>query len=462
MFKSFFGATRKIRNSTYFLSFILLNLFIKLNNVINRYSFKISLDSIKLILRDSIKYIISKVIPGLVGLLSVPIFIKFIGYEQYGKYSLIFSFVVMVSSFFIGWINQSILRYYTKYAHVKTAEIAIILAFILSIIIGIIIILLAIIIAFPHLYSLLSVILILSLFVAFSYYNLRMTLFQAQIKPNYVILSNIIQSSLSLILPIIFFHTIERSYLVIIFGLLLSYSLPIVRRFRWSFMNFDYFCHHKIPDISIKSIFIEFLHYGYPLSFWYLFTSMLPVIDRYLIQHYYSFSEAGAYAGIYDLIMRSYTLTLFPITMAVHPQIMNFWNLKKYQKALSILKLTMIIQFVIFGILIIAFLFLSNFIVEILSKYASYFSTSLILLLLIGGFLWQFALLAHKPLELSGKTLWMLLTAMIVVIISFIGNYFFLPIYGVIASAYMTIVSSAIYLFCCFLLSRRVKYHLQG
>ena len=66
-----------------------------------------------------------------------------------------------------------------------------------------------------------------------------------------------------------------------------------------------------------------------------------------------------------------------------------------------------------------------------------------VLPIFIGGFLWQWSLLIHKPLELMEKTNYMLIFMVGAVAINIIGNILFLPKIGAIATAY-TLIASAL------------------
>ncbi len=422
-------------------------------------------NNIHSLIKDSAKYAISKIIPGLSGLLAVTLFIRIIGVEQYGRYALAFAFVTMASAFFSGWINQSLLRFYSKYMRIPVAKKSIIIALFLSTLVGMV--MLSLVNAFgfsaESRYSWLPFILILALFVVFNFYQLRPVSFQAQIKPNHVILLSVAQAILGVILPVIFLLTIERTYMVVFFGLFLSYGLPLFLWYLWFSASPIDANGPKNHRIKMKFIINHLWQYGWPLSFWFASIAMLRVTDRYLIQHYYSFTETGAYAGIYDVVTRGYSLLFFPVTLASHPRIMKYWNLKRKEEALSVLKWAMVGQVILFVITISVFLIFSDYIIDFMgvilnSVDKSFFS--LVAPLLVGGFLWQFALLAHKPLELSRKTLWMLIAAVAALITNLIGNYYFLPVYGVITAAYMMIISAVVYLcFCLFLsLCTNIKF----
>ena len=74
--------------------------------------------------------------------------------------------------------------------------------------------------------------------------------------------------------------------------------------------------------------------------------------------------------------------------------------------------------------------------------------------LAIGGFIWQFGLLIHKPLELNQQTHLMLAAMIIAVVVNLIGNIFFLPQYGLIATAYTYFVSGTVYILFTIMFSR--------
>ena len=95
------------------------------------------------LLKDSVYYSISKIVPGLTGVIFVIIFFRLMGAEEYGKYSIIFTFANLIAAFSFGWLNQSILRYRSEYNSSKKILTPISIGFffgIISVIIFVIII----------------------------------------------------------------------------------------------------------------------------------------------------------------------------------------------------------------------------------------------------------------------------------------------------------------------------------
>ena len=65
--------------------------------------------------KDVFLFFISKIIIGIIGLISMTIYSKVLTTEEYGNYSLITSFVNALVCIFIGWIGSASLRYYIEY-----------------------------------------------------------------------------------------------------------------------------------------------------------------------------------------------------------------------------------------------------------------------------------------------------------------------------------------------------------
>ena len=200
----------------------------------------------------------------------------------------------------------------------------------------------------------------------------------------------------------------------------------------------------------------ELFKFGWPLSIWLTISLALQFFDRFFINYYYDYNLTGVFAGFYDLVVRVYSIVIFPITMAVHPQMMSLWNKSKHSDAISILKIAMLIQVLIFSSIWIAinlfFEEISYILLWIFSDLnPQYFH--LLIPMLVGGFIWQFALLIHKPLELNKSTHLMLFSIAIALIINLFGNIVLLPKYGLIATAYTFILSGTFYIISSMIIS---------
>jgi len=65
-------------------------------------------------LKDIVKYLPAQVVPGIVGLVSIPIVTRIFPPAEYGHYNLVMATVMVLSTVF-GWLPTSISRYYPAY-----------------------------------------------------------------------------------------------------------------------------------------------------------------------------------------------------------------------------------------------------------------------------------------------------------------------------------------------------------
>ena len=64
------------------------------------------------LIRDSLNYLMSKVVPGIFGLVSVPVFVRLIGIEEYGRLYVILPVLMALGGAGSGWLQQGILRFH--------------------------------------------------------------------------------------------------------------------------------------------------------------------------------------------------------------------------------------------------------------------------------------------------------------------------------------------------------------
>ena len=402
-----------------------------------------------LMVKDSFKYAVTKLIPGLMGLMTIIVFIRMIGPEEYGKYSIQLSFLMAISAFSIGWLNQSTLRYYSRYQTAASLSRVFGLGILVSILFGLVVLGIAsrynIFDSLTGSESLIGFI----LFVALCAFQFLSTLFRAQLKPINVIIITTVQSILGLLIPVILLSMFEQSHRFLLIGLAMSYCTPPIIFF---FVNINRVKKFWFKENSIhksRHILVEFLKYGTPLSLWFSLSLSLALLDRFFIKYYFEYETTGIYASFTDLVVRVFSILLFPLTLAVHPRIMSAWNTNKQSAAIALWWKALQYQLGIFIVLMaVVYIFtdnIFNMLMVILPDLNVSYSF-LLMPILAGGFLWQFALLCHKPLEMDQRTKLMALLMLAALCVNLIGNIVYLPHYGIIATAYTYIASATVYI----------------
>ena len=402
------------------------------------------------LLRDALYYSISKIIPGLTGLISVILFFRLIGAEEYGKYSIIFSFTNLIATFSFGWLNQSILRYRLTYNSSVKILSPILMGFIFGIISVTLFVITTSIFEFPIIFSNKSVIF---LAISIGIFNIVKSTFQSEELPNKVILITSFQSISMIICSIILIKLYNNDAKSLILGISFGYLIPILPYTKL-------FTSNVITKKNIKRI-KPFFNYGAPLSLWLGISLSLNFLDRYFIEYYFGSSLMGSYAGFSEFIIRIFSIVIFPITLAVHPILMNKWNKNKnIHDSLMKLIQASLIQIMIFIIMIIPLSIFKDpffYLIQTMIPELDNSMNKIMIHIFIGGFLWQIALVLHKPLEIEERTLIMVVCIILSLLINLIGNIYFLPKFGILATGYIMIVSASTYIISSILFSKSFR-----
>ena len=391
------------------------------------------------------------------GLLAVIVFIRMIGAEEYGKYSVQLSFLMASSAFTVGWLNQSTLRYYSKYQNDQQLPQIFFIGLVFSLLLGSLILVIgSLVTVHNQKFPLTSI--GLALFLALCFFQFLSAVLRSQLRPNVVIIVTALQSILGLVFPLLLLWALSPNHKYLLLGLAGSYiALPLV----FLALNIDRFkIFWPIAHDSrhhYKLILSKFFRYGFPLSLWFGISLSLPFLDRFFIEYFYNFEVTGIYASFTDLVIRIFSILVFPLTLAAHPRIMSAWNNNNQSVAFTIWRKALQYQLGIFIILMAIVIMFTDQIFSLLMVALPELNISysyLLIPILIGGFLWQFALLCHKPLEMDQRTKLMVVLMLAALCVNLIGNIVYLPHYGIIATAYTYMASAGVYIIAVIYFSR--------
>ncbi|MEC7927473.1 MAG: oligosaccharide flippase family protein [Candidatus Neomarinimicrobiota bacterium] len=390
---------------------------------------------------DSYLYFLTKIIPGITGLLSVIVFMRWVGPDGYGQFTLLLSFVMATGALSSGWLNQALLRYFSKDENKVEFPRIIFQGTLISILTGFFI-LLAGYYFFLDL-NIFGFIVIYLFLVSIILFRLKSSLLQAGLKPKKVTQISVIQSILGLVIPVIFLIGFNH-FLSIIAGISIAYLLTGYQKNQFQ------------PNDSIaittdrrNLILLKYFSFGIPLSFRMFLGLLIPFLDRWFIMFFLDKSVTGFYAGYSEIIMRVFSIILFPITLAIHPRATHLWNHGKERESLDLVKKGIWIQTGIFFLAFMIFILFEMRFFQLTKMLIPGLNTDFAVLgmpIFLSGFLWQVSLLIHKPLELSEKPkkmIWAIVFSLGVVVF---GNALYLPRFGVLATAYTSVASAMVYI----------------
>ena len=387
----------------------------------------------------------SKIIPGLVGFISVILFIRIFDADKYGQFSFFLSQCNLIVALCFGWLNQSQLRYFWKDSSNINYKYSQRNALVYSAIFCLLFLFLFVVFQSQ---SIKTYLVLLTAIISIGFFHYIKTYYQSILQPKSIVKLTAVQSLLSLFIPIglLLFLENEGSTLLIGFGLSFLITIFIFNFKKNSFLS-DIFSSNNISKNN-NLLLKKWFSYGIPLSIWFAGGLTLDFLDRFFINYYLHPHDLGVYSGLQEILTRLFSLTLFPLTMSLHPRIMHSWNESKFNEAKKLIFNSILIMLGIGILIFTVFSQFNDFIILGLHKLIPQLKTQsngIILPLLLAGFLWQISFLTHKMLELNEKTLLMIFAIIPSILINLFGNIIFVPKIGMIATSYTAFFSALSY-----------------
>lgn len=403
----------------------------------------------KKLIRDSFNYFLSKAIPGIMALCSVLAFVRLVGKAEYGRYSVLFAIVTACTAGLSAWLPQGIIRYFSLSHNEPEAtrfKSATLLGLLLSVVTGTLVLGAALWFERQPFWSGILGVLLLAAGMLYGVFIIEL---QAMLKSQKVASFEAIRSISCFVVPIcIIFAVGKRSAGALLTGVLVGYILPLVvawwmEQDRASFLRAFLNNHSWNDNLRVLR---TLWTYGWPVGIWSMCLTLQSAIDRYFIQHYSGDASAGSYAAMYDIIVRSFSLLCFPLVMSSNSLVMERWNKGDRRSAVSLIESSLKYQIVISVVFLLGLVVFAQQVDHVILGGRHESTSSLVLPLAIGGFLWQIAYLVHKPLELMCLTKRMLTAMIVALIVSVGGNYIFIPLYGYTAAADVAMAAPLAYL----------------
>ncbi len=388
--------------------------------------------------KDVVIYFVSKVIIGVISLVTVTLYSRLLNPDEYGEYSLIAGLVSALIAIFIGWIGSSALRYYIDYSKDKSEKTR----FYSNVIMYTVVMIIAM-IAILFIISLLSNVVPINKYliatiiftVSLSFMEVFEKIFRASQKTVIYAISMVFQviSNIVIFYILVKFEIGANSVLYstalskIIFVIISIITLKVL--FHFNILTFD------------KQLLKRFLKFGIPMIGVWGISWILSYCDRYIIALFYEDYDVGIYDMSYKIAENSINVIITSFTLAVYPILIKVF--KNEGKEKLELKIKSVIKY--FFILTIPSIVGLSLIVNKLylsvidMKY--YSGRYIIALVCIGMMFNGFNAILNKTWQLKEKTKNIFYVMLVTVIINIILNMIFIPMFGIIAAAVTTLVS---------------------
>lgn len=393
-------------------------------------------------------YFIGLLISGLISFITIPIITQKYTVEVYGEFSLIQNVILILISFGGGWINQCVIRFNDNSTSFK------INIYQIFFIVFIPLALISFIIIFFLNNNLLIPFLGVGSLILGGMSALGVMFYQSNFKAGQTLALNLIRAVTlagSLLFFVLFKDKIDNIFILTL-CLFLSFAVSILpllgkeyKGIRQSFFTLI----RRINKKYISKLYLKnkrYFDYGWPLALWFTISTILNVGDRYVINMFETPYKVGVYSSVYDILSKSITMICSPILIAGFPMMSRKFNEGKQNDALKLIFYLLFIEIILLLFTVIFINFFKELFLNILGVEQTGENFGLLTPLVFSVFLWQFAMLAHKPLELYEDTKFMLFAVIMSVICNFIINIIFIPKFGIVFAAYSSMLASVIYL----------------
>lgn len=393
--------------------------------------------------REIIKYLGGRFIPAIVNLALIVLAIRFIGPEEYGRYSLILYAVILILTLGFHWVQVSILRFLgcmpreTGTVMSRFFDLTILTALASTALVVVVCIFYFHLPAFE-----------LILVALFSFLN-HFYLFHQAILQAYhrSVRTAILEGSDQLIVMIVLllglfvfrWETSSLLFVSLVIGLAGVLLLRVFIREK-GLLTVD--LKHLYWDSRFSAKVVE---YGYGITLWLFLSHLLAAADRFVIMEYRGYADAGMYAALKDLLFKGITFASLPIYLSYQARITTAWNSRHRKDSWDSIKEALSFEMLIFILVFIVFMVSKEMLFRDVLQVPALENWLIYLPLLLAAFLWQGALLMQRFLELTIRQ-WHLMTALAgVVILNLVLNLVFLPVYGMAASSLALLGSVTLY-----------------
>lgn len=384
--------------------------------------------------RDVGFYTLTAFIPAGVGLLGLVLFTRLFDATAYGRYSLALVFVTVCSTAAFGWLEQAVLRF--EASDEEIIETVLTTTFLLSL--GVVC-LAAVgwVVVAPALGTLKSFyVAAAAAIVGTGSFQVCRGIFQARLESKRVTVYAAARAFLKLVaglgIAVFVLNSIVGwlwgSAIGGIVGVLAMVGRLDTRRF-----------------VLKQSVVRRLARYGLPMIGWLFGMTLLTFVDRVLIELLVGSVAVGVYSSNYTLVQTGLPLVLSPLIQAAHPAIMSSWT-GDNQEAVRELITEYSRYFLLLGVGATIFAGAISRPLSVLVLGQEFHPGYVIIPIVATAlFLWNFAMLGHKGLELYEWTGTMTAGIAIAVFVNIVGNYLLIPMYGYVGAAFATLLSSSVY-----------------
>jgi len=401
--------------------------------------------------KDILVYAPTKIVPSVIGILSVSLYTRLLAPREYGEFSLVIVTVSFVNALAFAWTGYVLLRYFERYKNKYTLHVLLsTLLFTILLLWGIISLAwLGLVIFLKPLWES-SVIYLFQLGIfsvgtqALYAFILTLSLLDRQsLRYNAHIIFNTLGSFLLTLALIHFFSLRAESILLsIIFcgSISLLAEVPSLVKKRRIHLRF-----FSVPLLRQSVIF------GLPQAGISISAMLLSVFDRYLIEIFRGSAAVGIYSASYKVAEMSLLFPLSIISLVATPLIIRTFENQGEEETQELLTNIFALYLLIFAPATLLIWYYSSVIVSLVLGTSFASAASILPPVAIGVFLFGFSQFENMPFQLKERPLSLFYLISLSGVVNILLNLGLIPVWGELGAAWATCLSYAVYTFVSYI-----------
>lgn len=391
--------------------------------------------------RDLGKYLPSYIVPGIVGIIAVPIITRLFPPEDYGDYILVKTTISILSAVGASWLSASIIRFFSACQlndrlaefYSTVIKLALLSVGVISFV-GLGGLLLVQDYVPLNLWQLMRVGLLV--FIGTSFYNIFLSILRAKRRVNWYSSLAIWRSVIGLGFGVMLVVCLRRGVDGLLWGSLLS--MVVIFPLIWKISRGK--PSSKARGIH-RSLALEMIRYGLPVILANLASWIIMLSDRYVLEFFRGSTEVGVYSAAYAIPQGSIFVIASMFSLSAMPIGVSIWEAYGRKKSQEFLSKLMRYYLIIGLPAMLGLSVLSKPIMHVLTAPAYFSGHSVIPFIAFSGFLAGISTIWGMPLNYAKKTNLIMLCNLVCAVLNLGLNFCLISKYGFIAAAATTLIA---------------------
>ena len=411
---------------------------------------------IKQLAKDSAKYLPSKLVPPLTGIIAIPILTRLFPPQIYGNYILVVAAVSFLSTIAVEWLSSSTIRFFPIYKlNNNLNQFYHVLLKLIIFSVGIITIFMVVILALLKNHISTNLIFLLRigmlLFIVDSFWSVFLNLLRIKQKVGWYSIYSVWKSVAGLTIGIVIVQVFNMGIEGLLFGeiIVTIIIIPLLWKTSLGVQPF------KNKGNIFSSMGKEIAKYGIPAMWINVLTWAQSLSDRYLLEIFRGSYEVGIYSASYSLAEKSIFFIVSLFHLAGTPIAFTLWENHGIEKTRDFMNKIARYYLLISVPAAVGISILAKSAIQILVESQYYAGYVIVPLVTFGAFLVGVAHRFAIIFSYYKRTDVLMLCYLGSVILNVALNILFIPKYGYIAAAATTFASYAFLLLSALFISRR-------